>query len=296
MFIAELSLPARYLKFTEFTDKDSLYMIISFIGGGNMATALISGLIRYGTPAANIRVTDPSVEARQRLKAHWSLQTFSSVSDAVSSADVVVLAIKPQDMATVLEALDGNLQPGQLVISIAAGITLDTLTEVLGEKQPLIRCMPNAPALTGEGITAMVANGNCNTEHRFMAERILASAGFTEWIVEEGLMDAVTAVSGSGPAYFFLLSEALASAGTKMGLPKDVSVRLALHTLHGSGVLAAASDVDLAELRRRVTSPGGTTLAALEVFAAADFVGLVEKAVRAATQRGHELAHGGKDS
>jgi pyrroline-5-carboxylate reductase len=271
-------------------------MIISFIGGGNMATALISGLIRYGTPASNIRVADPSEDALQRLKAHWSLQTFTTLSSAVNGTDAVVLAIKPQDMPTVLDTLKGQLQPGQLVISIAAGITLETLSKSLGENHALVRCMPNAPALTGEGITAMVANGNCDAEHRIMAERILASAGFTEWIGEENLMDAVTAVSGSGPAYFFLLCEALAAAGTKMGLPDDVSVRLALHTLHGSGVMATASDVDLAELRRRVTSPGGTTLAALEVFAAADFVGLIEDAVRAATQRGHELAQGGEDS
>ena len=271
-------------------------MIISFIGGGNMATALISGLVRYGTPAANIRVADPSEAALRRLEAHWSLQTFSVVPEAVSGTDAIVLAIKPQDMQAVLEHLRGQLQPDQLVISIAAGITLDTLTEELGDQQPLVRCMPNAPALTGEGITAMVANENCNNDHRYMAERILASAGFTEWISTENLMDAVTAVSGSGPAYFFLLSEALAAAGAKMGLPEDVAVRLALHTLHGSGVLAAASEVTLAELRRRVTSPGGTTLAALEVFKAADFTGMVEDAVRAATQRGHELAHGGNES
>jgi pyrroline-5-carboxylate reductase len=142
------------------------------------------------------------------------------VPKAVSGTDAVVLAVKPQDMQAVLQHLRGQLQPDQLVISIAAGITLDTLTEELGNQQPLVRCMPNAPALTGEGITAMVANENCNSDHRYMAERILASAGFTEWISTENLMDAVTAVSGSGPAYFFLLSEALAAAGAKMGLPE----------------------------------------------------------------------------
>ena len=270
--------------------------LITFVGGGNMATALIGGLIRYGTPAARIHVADPSGEARQKLHDHWPVRTFTAAEDAVAGADIVVLAVKPQVMPAVLPGLRGRFGGRPLIVSIAAGITLETLHEGLGDDLPTVRCMPNAPALTGEGVTAMVANGACGAEHRLLAERILAAAGATEWLEDEALMDAVTAVSGSGPAYFFLLGETLAKAGEAMGLPADMARRLALHTLHGSGVLATASDVDLAELRRRVTSPGGTTQAALEVFDAGGFADLVERAVRAATERGHALARGGEGS
>ncbi|MDX1460514.1 MAG: pyrroline-5-carboxylate reductase [Xanthomonadales bacterium] len=264
-------------------------MNISFIGGGNMATALIGGILGADSSHA-IRVSDPSSHVRARLSQDFGIECHESAAPVVEGTDIIVLATKPQVMNAVLEELAALVRPGMLVISIAAGIPLSRIVGSLPARPPTIRAMPNTPALIGEGISGLCASDECTPEHRRMAEQVLAGAGPCIWIDDETLMDVVTAVSGSGPAYFFLLIEALADAGQRSGLPAEASATLAVHTAYGAGAMARASEHDAAELRRRVTSPGGTTEAALKVLETDGFKESIERAVNAATQRGRELA------
>lgn len=265
-------------------------MLIAFIGGGNMASALITGLRKPGRHGLEIRVADPSDEARRRLRADFGVSVAERAGDIIEGADVIVLAVKPQVMPDVLQELAGSIEPGQLVLSIAAGTTIAEIAGRLGPGVPVIRAMPNTPALVGAGIAGLCAAPECKPHHCDQAERILRSAGRVVWLDRESLMDAVTAISGSGPAYFFLLAEALARAGERLGLPEDVARVLAETTCSGAGAMLAASDDGAATLRRRVTSPGGTTQAALEVLATGDFEELVFQAVAAAERRGGELS------
>jgi pyrroline-5-carboxylate reductase len=265
-------------------------MQIAFIGGGNMATALISGLMRKPRPGQAIRVADPSEQARKRLRSDFAVETNASASEIVADADVIVLAIKPQVIEAVLTELKGKVLPAQLVLSIAAGTTISSITSQLSPQQAVIRCMPNTPALIGSGIAGLCASVHCKEHHKEQAERILAAAGETVWIEDEALMDAVTAVSGSGPAYFFLLTEALAKAGEELGLPAAVARQLATQTCVGAGAMLAQSSEGAEELRKRVTSPGGTTQAAIEAFEQGGLRELVGKAVQAADRRGKELS------
>jgi len=265
-------------------------MLIAFIGGGNMATALISGLVKSGDPGLNIRVADPSKDARARLQSMFSVFTCNKAAEAAEGADVIVLAVKPQVVPEVLAELGGNVEPGQLILSIAAGTTINAISGRLTPGQAIIRSMPNTPALVGKGISVLCAGAHCRVHHREQAARVLRAAGEVIWLEDESLMDAVTAISGSGPAYFFLLAEALASAGVRLGLPQDVSRRLAEQTCAGAGAMIGKSDADAAELRRRVTSPGGTTEAALATLTRGKFAELVFKAAAAAEKRGSELS------
>ena len=265
-------------------------MKIAFIGGGNMATALISGISRARPGPEWIRVSEPSAEARRRLTETYGVKCHDHAEPVVPGADVIVLAVKPQFMGPALAELAGLVQAEQLVVSIAAGVTVKSLAGALHNLPAVVRAMPNTPALIGKGISGMFAGPGCSSAQRSLAESVLAGAGACVWIGDESLMDVVTAVSGSGPAYFFLLTEALRDAGEALGLPADVAAKLALHTASGAGAMAIGSEVDVSELRRRVTSPGGTTQAALETFAKGRFNALVEEAVRAATERGRELA------
>lgn len=266
-------------------------MIITFIGGGNMATALISGLRKSARPNLTIRVSDPSDEARNRLQASYEVEPFTESAEAVSGADTIVLAIKPQVMNRVLKQLAGNIEPQQLVLSIAAGTTIRTITKKLGNDLAVIRSMPNTPALIGHGISGICPGENCEPHHVEQAELILGTAGEVVLIDDESLMDVVTAISGSGPAYYFLLTEALAVAGRTLGLPGDVADKLAAYTAFGAGAMVVQSDAGAAELRRQVTSPGGTTQAALEVLRSGVFSQVVHSAVEAATSKGRELAN-----
>jgi len=268
-------------------------MKLAFVGGGNVATALISGISQSALPPEFIHVSDPDENARRRLEEQFPVTAFTSTAEAINSAHAVVLAVKPQVMPHVLDELAGKLEAGQLVISVAAGITLSRLASALGSAQPLVRCMPNTPALIGKGITGMCAGSACSEHHRHFAERVLSAAGATVWVEDEALMDVVTAVSGSGPAYFYYLIEALTAAGEKLGLPPAVAADLALHTARGAGDLAMQSGLDIRSLRRAVTTPGGTTEAALDQFSALGFKPMVLEAVRAATERGRKLASGG---
>ena len=255
-----------------------------------MATALISGLKQESDPGLRLRVADPSEEARIRLQSDFDLEVRKKAADIIRGADVIVLAIKPQVIPAVLAELGEQLEPQQLVLSIAAGISITAMANQLSPQQAIIRAMPNTPALVGEGITVLVAGEHCRPHHREQAERILRSAGVVIWLEDETLMDAVTAVSGSGPAYFFLLTETLAAAGERLGLPSEIAHRLAERTCSGAGAMLKDSAAGVEELRRRVTSPGGTTQAALQAFEQGDFAELVFKAVSAAQQRGIELS------
>ncbi|RAI67369.1 pyrroline-5-carboxylate reductase [Pseudomonas fluorescens] len=262
---------------------------IAFIGAGNMAASLIGGLRAKGLEAAQIRASDPGEETRARVSAEHGIETFADNAQAIVGADVVVLAVKPQAMKAVCQALRPNLKPDQLVVSIAAGITCASMNNWLGA-QPIVRCMPNTPALLRQGVSGLFATAEVTAEQRQQAQALLSAVGIALWLDEERQLDAVTAVSGSGPAYFFLLIEAMTAAGVKLGLPADIAAQLTLQTALGAAHMAVSSDVDAAELRRRVTSPAGTTEAAIKSFQANGFEALVEKALGAAAHRSAEMA------
>ncbi|MGJ7518585.1 pyrroline-5-carboxylate reductase [Pseudomonas baetica] len=262
---------------------------IAFIGAGNMAASLIGGLRAKGLDAAQIRASDPGEETRARVSAEHGIEVFADNAQAIEGADVVVLAVKPQAMKTVCEAIRPSLKPGQLVVSIAAGITCASMNNWLGN-QPIVRCMPNTPALLRQGVSGLFATAQVSAEQRQQAQELLSAVGIALWLDEEQQLDAVTAVSGSGPAYFFLLIEAMTAAGVKLGLPADVAAQLTVQTALGAAHMAVSSDVDAAELRRRVTSPAGTTEAAIKSFQADGFEALVEKALGAAAHRSAEMA------
>jgi len=262
---------------------------IAFIGAGNMAASLIGGLRAKGLEAAQIRASDPGEETRARVSAEHGIETFADNAQAIDGADVVVLAVKPQAMKAVCEALRPSLKPDQLVVSIAAGITCASMNNWLGA-QPIVRCMPNTPALVRQGASGLFATAEVSAEQRQQAQELLSAVGIALWLNEEQQLDAVTAVSGSGPAYFFLLIEAMTAAGVKLGLPADIAAQLTLQTALGAAHMAVSSDVDAAELRRRVTSPSGTTEAAIKSFQANGFEALVEKALGAAAHRSAEMA------
>jgi pyrroline-5-carboxylate reductase len=265
-------------------------MLITLIGGGNMATALISGLVHPSSAHLKIRVCDPSDVARTRLEKTFGIETYSDPVLATDGADVIVLAVKPQSMPLVLDALAGHVAAGQLIVSIAAGITLSSISAKLGQSVAVVRSMPNTPALIGQGITGVVAGCQCSKQQRQQAEEILSAAGEVIWLNDEALMDAVTAISGTGPAYFFLMTEALAAAAKELGLPPETAERLASITCFGAGAMLAANPGEASELRRQVTSPGGTTQAAMGVFKEGRFNELVFKAAEAARDRSRELA------
>ena len=262
---------------------------IAFIGAGNMAASLIGGLRAQGLDAAQIRASDPGAETRSRVRAEHAIEVFEDNAQAIADADVIVLAVKPQVMKSVCQSLQANLQDGQLIVSIAAGITCASLQDWLGPR-PVVRCMPNTPALLRQGVSGLYATEQVSAEQRQQAEELLSAVGTALWLEHEQQLDAVTAVSGSGPAYFFLLIEAMTAAGEKLGLPRETASQLTLQTALGAAQMAVASDVDAAELRRRVTSPAGTTEAAIKSFQGNAFEAIVEQALQAAATRSAELA------
>lgn len=264
---------------------------IAFIGGGNMARSLIGGLIAKGQAPSSLRVAEPLVAQREALARDLGIIVESDNLRAVAGAEVVVLAVKPQNMADVCRNLaraDAANPP--LYISIAAGIRSSNFAHWLGPDAALVRAMPNTPALIGAGACGLYANAAVTPSQRTLAERILGAAGETAWIDQESLMDAVTAVSGSGPAYFFLLMESMIDAGIEQGLDPDTARKLVLQTALGAARMAHEGSEPPHTLRQRVTSPNGTTQAALEVFESEQLRGIVSKAIARATQRGHELA------
>lgn len=263
---------------------------IGFIGAGNMATSLIGGMLQNSFKAGQILASDTRAEQLERLHRQFGIHTTTDNAELARDCDVLVLSVKPQVMQAVCAALPAPRRSGQLVISIAAGITCDSLAAWLGADTPLIRCMPNTPALRGQGVSGLFAVPRVSAEQRKLAESILNAVGISLWLEQESQIDAVTAVSGSGPAYFFYLMEAMTDAGEQLGLPREVAERLTLFTALGAADMAVHSDVDTAELRRRVTSPNGTTERAINSFAADDLPGMVARAMRAAAERSAELS------
>jgi pyrroline-5-carboxylate reductase len=264
---------------------------IAFIGGGNMARSLIGGLIANGVPAARLGVSEPNAGLRDALARDFAVATHTDNNSAAGVAEVLLLAVKPQVMNEVCSGLRGIAQTHKpLIISTAAGIRIDQLDTWLGGGMPVVRCMPNTPALIGAGATGACANARVTLAQRELAQNILGAVGSTVWIEDEALMDTVTAISGSGPAYFFLLVEALEDAAVAQGLPRETARALATQTCLGAGRMLREDGAAPAELRRRVTSPGGTTQAALDSFAASEFNAIVARAVAAATRRGGELS------
>jgi len=265
---------------------------VALIGGGNMARGIIGGLLGKGASASSISVAEPLEASRQSLVRDFGVRVTADNADAVRGAQVVVLAVKPQLMSGVARALAPALRESRpLVISVAAGIRADRLQHWLGDGIPVVRSMPNRPALIGAGASGLYADASVPAASRSLAERVLASTGLTVWVSAEDQIDAVTALSGSGPAYFFRLAELMAEAGTALGLDADVARQLAAQTLAGAGQLVAAEKApDLARMRAEVTSKGGTTEAALNTFAAQGFEQLVAAAMVAAERRSRELA------
>ncbi len=264
---------------------------IAFIGGGNMAASLVGGLIADGYPPAAIRVADPDPERRAALEARWQVAVHEGNPEAARGAAVVVLAVKPQTLAAAAREVGPLARAqGSLVLSVAAGVRTRDLARWLGFDAPLVRAMPNTPALVQSGATALYATPGTGEAERERAESILRAVGITVWLEDEALMDAVTALSGSGPAYFFLLMEALAAAGEALGLEPAQARLLTLETAFGAAKMALESEEPPAALRARVTSPGGTTERALAVLEEAGFRDLVHRAVSAARDRSRELA------
>ena len=270
--------------------------VISFIGAGNMAASIIGGLLESGHPATSLRASDPTATSLQKLRQLGAIATFSDNAAACADADVVILAVKPQMMA---EAMASVVEPvaasGALVISIAAGTTIAALEGGLGSATAVVRCMPNTPALLGVGATALYANGNVTPVQRDLASTILGAVGLIEWVPEESQLDAITALPGSGPAYFFLFMEAMINAGCAMGLSRECATAMTTQTALGAARMATESDVDLVELRRRVTSPGGTTERAVQCFEHEGLRDLVAHAMTAAQQRAAEMGAGKED-
>jgi pyrroline-5-carboxylate reductase len=264
---------------------------IGFIGGGNMAGAMIGGLLANGTPAQCILASDPDPATRELLSSRYGIRTLADNAELAASAEIVVLAVKPQVLAQVTRGLREVVQARKpLVLSVAAGIEIRSIQGWLGGDIAAVRAMPNSPCLVRQGITALYASEKTDNEQRILAQNVMEAVGNVIWVQREDLMNAVTAVSGSGPAYFFLFMEAMEQGARQMGLPMEVAWALTLHTGVGAARMALESGQDLAQLRKNVTSPGGTTAAALSVFEAAGLRDIVNQALNSARDRGREIA------
>jgi len=263
---------------------------LTFIGGGNMATSIIGGLIAQGFSPDDITACDPVADNLEKLHSSFGIHTSSDNEAGVAKADAVLLAVKPQVMQTVCGQIKAHLHKKPVIISIAAGIPIAKLSQWLGEDLAIIRCMPNTPALVQQGASGLFANNNTSDQQKTIAGNILEAVGIVEWLEREELINAVTAISGSGPAYFFLFMEEMIKAGVKQGLTAETAKQLAIQTCIGAGMLAQSSDVDVAELRQRVCSPGGTTLKAIESFAKDELELIVERAMQACADRAIEMA------
>jgi pyrroline-5-carboxylate reductase len=263
---------------------------ILLVGAGKMGSAMLEGWLALGLDPKNAAVLEPQ-PARELIALAARGLRLNPAASAMGEASAIVIAVKPQIASEVMPELASYVGAGTVVVSIMAGQTLGFLEQALSQRAALVRAMPNTPAAIGRGITVAVPNGRVSGRQRELVHALLAATGAVEWIADEGLMDAVTAVSGSGPAYVFLLVEALARAGAAAGLPADLAARLARATVTGSGELLQRSPLDPASLRQNVTSPGGTTAAALEVLAGPQGLDeLMTRAVAAATERSRQLA------
>jgi pyrroline-5-carboxylate reductase len=264
---------------------------IAFVGAGNMASSIIGGLLDSGHPPEHISAADPFAPSLQRLRELGPIAVFEDNVAAVASADIIVLAVKPQVMAEATDSIAATVKAnGALVVSIAAGVTIASMQARLGPQAAIVRCMPNTPALLGCGASGLFANHQTSREQREFAERVLSAAGITCWVDTEQELDAITALSGSGPAYFFLFMEAMVDAGVQLGLDPETAHKLTLQTGLGAARMALENTVELTELRRRVTSPGGTTERAIASFEQDGLRAIVATAMRAASDRAIEMA------
>ena len=263
-------------------------MKITFIGGGNMASAMIGGLLQKGFANTGMSVVEVSSVAREKLKTRYGVAVYADIAEGVADRDVIILAVKPQQLKEVASALKPCLQ-SQLVLSIAAGVRAADLSHWLGDYPKLVRAMPNTPAMILSGVTGLYALESVSDIEKDRADRIVQATGSVIWVADEALMDAVTAVSGSGPAYVFYFMEAMEEAAIGLGLSADTARKLALETFLGAARLAATSEEDIATLRARVTSKGGTTERALGEMEERAVKDSIIAAIRAAARRSREL-------
>jgi pyrroline-5-carboxylate reductase len=264
---------------------------IGFIGGGNMASSLMSGLIASGHSPEQIWVSDINPDTLTVLAAKLHVNCCTNNDDVINAADVVVLAVKPQVLKEVASHVAGAIRQKQaLVVSIAAGISQNSLSQWLGNETPIVRCMPNTPALVLTGATALHANSHVSSQQRSLAESIMRSVGISLWVTDESELDAVTAVSGSGPAYYFLLMEAMEKTAIELGLTAETARLLVQQTALGAAKIALESSESPEQLRKRVSSPGGTTQQAIETFQQGGFSELVASALQAAHRRATEMS------
>lgn len=264
---------------------------IAFVGAGNMASSIIGGLIASGHSADQISAADPFPASLERLREIAPVAVYSDNTSAVAGADIIMLAVKPQVMAEATDSIAAAVRTRRaLVISIAAGVTIDSMQARLGPSAAIVRCMPNTPALLGCGASGLFANSQVTDQQADFAQRVLSAVGITCWVDSEPQLDAVTALSGSGPAYFFLLTEAMVDAGVALGLDRDTATILAKQTSLGAARMALEGDADLVELRKRVTSPGGTTERAIQSFEQDKLRDVVSRAMHAAAERAVEMS------
>ncbi|MDN3523902.1 pyrroline-5-carboxylate reductase [Halomonas sabkhae] len=264
---------------------------VTFIGAGNMAGAIIGGMIDSGFARQAITATSPDDSVLAPLRERLGIHTATDNAAAVAEADVVVLAVKPQIMQDVCAGMQDAIQARKpLILSVAAGLPADTLEHWLGGELPVVRCMPNTPSLVGAGAAGLYANARVSDDQKRSATELLEAVGLVEWVDDESLLDAVTAVSGSAPAYFFLMFEAMEQAGVELGLPGDTARRLAMQTAYGAASMAMDSDKTPGELKRNVMSPGGTTERAIQHMENAGLRDIMQGAMRACADRASEMA------
>ncbi len=265
--------------------------VIGFIGAGNMAYALIKGLLSNGFDAQNINVSDSNDELLIKRKSELNIATYSDNTSLLNNSDIVVFAVKPQVLSIVCLQLKNKVKPNHLFVSIVAGIRGNDINRWLGGNFALVRTMPNTPALFQSGVTGLFANDLVSNQQKELVTSILSSVGECFWVDDEKLIDAITAISGSGPAYFFLLMQSITQAATALGLDEKTANSLSIQTSLGASLMATKSGKDSKTLRKEVTSPNGTTQAAIESFQDQNFEGIVAAATRAAYDRARELSN-----
>ncbi|SHE19784.1 Pyrroline-5-carboxylate reductase [Bathymodiolus brooksi thiotrophic gill symbiont] len=262
---------------------------IGFIGAGNMAYALISGLLKNGFLAKNIKLSDKDEVLLSQRQAEFGIEIFTDNTQLTAQCEVIVLAVKPQILSNICKEIQAHIRHKPLIVSIAAGVKSNDINRWLGGTAPIIRTMPNTPALLGNGATGIVANKMVNKQQKELAEQILNAVGQCFWVVNEDMLDAVTALSGSGPAYFFLMIESMSNAGVALGLDKEMAEKLSIQTALGASMMASQNQESAHELRNKVTSKNGTTQAAIESFQDQNFETIVSHAMRAAFDRAREM-------
>jgi len=263
---------------------------ICFIGAGNMASCIIGGLIKKDFPAQQIIASAPSEKNLKSLKDTLNISVNSNNQQAVSEADIIVLSVKPQVLQSACEEISGSLTHKPLIISIAAGISIESIDLWLGGNLPIIRCMPNTPSQVLKGASGLIANTQVTDSQKQATSSLFSSIGIVEWVKDEAQMHAVTALSGSGPAYIFLVIEAMEAAAVKQGLSPETARKLAAQTAAGAAEMVLESDIEPAQLKRNVMSPGGTTERAIQTFESLGLVSVFDQAINAATERSIEMS------